>query len=696
LILCLVLFLSYVVLLWLLVAAMYLINRKTSDRSTWLWPDQSKRILYVESIVVNSALFLLSALAVYVLPGLWKLFLPTLIGLVAVALSFWRFKRAERNDEQVKPRWFDYRTAYMVNVTLLFCLASILPANACFKIAYVQEMKLFIKNGQLKLSDDMVAREDRLRAQSRSIYRSTPKQTVENLLDRRIAEQRDVYDSFFFNTIQSRQPAVATYADARPSRLLTFYRGFVPLFDHSSIDRHALTSRASDNSRTWEDSNGTDLVLHAREQQANGPASMERRIKSQLPPLKGVSWWPMLTLVFVLTSLLVYYMIRQLFLLVREEPPCDELTGFCVNSVSQNLLLVLSPPFIGKNQLLERMGLTTAKRIDIEKVSRLRTWLRRADLLNPNGGPVVLDNFEYGMDNAQHSQQKLYLLEALHQKKRMTVALSTVEPDGFFSTNGNHTNGNGNGAANGAAASLPAPVFSERWTDAVSRFLRVAPEDLGDASSFKKELDARQTFLSPDDLDDDGKQRVGSAFKLIERECSPRSYLQNIGLAIANQPNVADVSTASLCKQIVTNAKPYYTAVWNACSGEEKLTLTRLAQYGLLSPKDPDTEKLMKRGLIVRDPAIRIMNGSFRLFILSMATDKAIEKCEEEAKSNSNWEALKVPLTIGLLSVAAFLLLTQRELYNSALPFITGLAAALPSFLKLVSLFQSGSGAKAG
>lgn len=379
----------------------------------------------------------------------------------------------------------------------------------------------------------------------------------------------------------------------------------------------------------------------------------------------------------------------------------DELTGFCVNSVSQNLLLVLSPPFIGKSQLLQRMGLNGANRIDIEKVSRLKTWLRRADLLNPNGGPVVLDNFEYGMDDIQHNQQKLYLLEALHQKKRMTVALSTVEPDGFFYPNvKSNTNGNGNGHTNGdtsgSAATLPAPVFSARWTDAVSRFLRLAPEDLGDATSFKTELQERkQELLARDDLDDSARARIESVFELIERECSPRSYLQNIGQTIADQSRIAEVSTASLCKQIMTNAKPYYAAIWNACTGEEKLTLTRLAQYGLLSPKDPDTEKLLKRGLIVRDPAIRIMNESFRLFILSMGADKAIARCEEEAKSSSNWEALKVPLTIGLLSVAAFLLLTQRELYNSALPFITGLAAGLPSFLKLLSLFQSG-GAKAG
>jgi hypothetical protein len=74
-----------------------------------------------------------------------------------------------------------------------------------------------------------------------------------------------------------------------------------------------------------------------------------------------------------------------------------------------------------------------------------------------------------------------------------------------------------------------------------------------------------------------------------------------------------------------------------------------------------------------------------------MHMDDELAQCEKKAKVNSIWEVLKVPLTIGLLSIAAFLLLTQRELYNSAVPFIGSLAAALPSFLKLLSLFRPGA-----
>ena len=260
----LVLFFSYLVALCVMLATIYLINRKTRDRSTWLWPDKRKRSLYVESIVVNSVLFLLSCLAVYVLPGLWKLGVPTLIGLVAIALNVWRFKRATRNGRDERRTWFDYRTAYMVNVTLLFCLASILPAYACFKLAYVEEMKLFIKHTQLNLAEDMTAREERILRQSRSTYRNTPPQTITKLVQRRIAEQRDVYDSFFFNTRQSQQLAPPRYINRRPNRFMGFFKQFVPLFDHGSIQRHSLITKAVDDSRNWYDSSGTDLVHHAR------------------------------------------------------------------------------------------------------------------------------------------------------------------------------------------------------------------------------------------------------------------------------------------------------------------------------------------------------------------------------------------------------------------------------------------------
>jgi hypothetical protein len=718
--LCLILFFSYVALLCVLLLASYLIKRYVINLnspvgSTWIWPDKSKRLLYLESILVNSILLLFSCFAVYVMPGLWQLWLPAVIVVMAVTFLVWRFKRATSSDKPESTSWFNYRKAYIVNVTLLFCLTSIVPTYACFKIAYVEEMKLFIVRGQLSLADAMVAREDRIRGQVRFIYRGTPTDQVSRVIENRIAERRDTYDSFFFQTSQSEVPATENYVSAQPSLLLTFFRRLVPLFDHSSIARHALIAKAADGSWHWDDSPDGTLVLHAREPERSktskaendDPKRTERRVQSSLPTLGSALWWAMLPHVLVAVWLLLLYIIWQMFLLRIEEPASDQLHDSCRDADSPSRLLVLGPHFVGKDQLLTRMGLDSAARFDIKTVSRLTRW---NDVLKAKDGPIVLDNFDYGMDDTFHTKHKLDLLEALRREKRTTIALSTVETNRFLSVNGKNgntngqSNGNGNGHTNdeakaetngaktGANGVIASPAFADRWPDALSSFLKEEPNDLGNARSFCSDLaDIKDRLLERGDLN---RQAVESMFALIENECLPRTYLQNVGKALANQTVNVNVSTTTLLKQILNNARPYYAAIWDDCSGEEKLTLTRLARCGLLSPKDPDTEGLLMKGLIVRDPAIRIMNESFRLFILSMHADDDLAKCEKQAKGRSNWEVLKAPFTIGLISVAAFLLLTQRDLYNSAVPLIGSLAAALPSALKLLSLLRPGAKAE--
>jgi hypothetical protein len=55
-----------------------------------------------------------------------------------------------------------------------------------------------------------------------------------------------------------------------------------------------------------------------------------------------------------------------------------------------------------------------------------------------------------------------------------------------------------------------------------------------------------------------------------------------------------------------------------------------------------------------------------------------------------------VPLSIAVASVIVFLFLTQRELYNSALPIITAITVGVPTFFKLVSVLHGDGAGKAG
>ena len=104
----------------------------------------------------------------------------------------------------------------------------------------------------------------------------------------------------------------------------------------------------------------------------------------------------------------------------------------------------------------------------------------------------------------------------------------------------------------------------------------------------------------------------------------------------------------------------------------------------------------MKKGLIVREPAVQMMNESFKCFVLGVEDGESLAHCEEKAKKSSNWEVLKVPLSIGVASVIGFLLLTQRDIYNSALPIITAITAGVPTFFKLISIFHGDSAGRSG
>jgi hypothetical protein len=61
----------------------------------------------------------------------------------------------------------------------------------------------------------------------------------------------------------------------------------------------------------------------------------------------------------------------------------------------------------------------------------------------------------------------------------------------------------------------------------------------------------------------------------------------------------------------------------------------------------------------------------------------------KRAEEGSSWEMLRLPFFIILVSVAAFLFVSQRDLYNSTLAFVSAFAAGMPSVFRFLGLFQS-------
>ncbi|HEX7333404.1 MAG TPA: hypothetical protein VF290_18010, partial [Pyrinomonadaceae bacterium] len=114
----------------------------------------------------------------------------------------------------------------------------------------------------------------------------------------------------------------------------------------------------------------------------------------------------------------------------------------------------------------------------------------------------------------------------------------------------------------------------------------------------------------------------------------------------------------------------------------------------LLSHNDPDIKPLMQRGLIVCAPDIRLMNETFKAFVLAQCFHDVyesgeIQKAETQARRASALESFKIPIMVGFIAAVVFLFLTQKDLANSSWTLATAATSGIPIIFKVLSVFQS-------
>jgi hypothetical protein len=575
---------------------------------------------------------------------------------------------------------------------LLLILVAVIPAWASFHLAYREELRLFVKEGQINFARGMAEREDRVRELYSSANLTTiHPERVESFIARRLKENNlDVYVAFFFDTSIGTPPSEhSEYQNESENGLISFFASFVPLFDQSSIERHGLArSQSADRSWFWEEKPPDELVLHVRGALTPSHRSSPQHIVSVVPDVRPpIYWWLIWPVIILSLAILVSYLIRRIFLFHIQKPPVRLLSEYYTGGITQNLFLVLGSPFTSKSEILE--DFENEKRltiIDIQEQARKKKWAERYDFDGANSLAVVLDNFDYCHDDPAANEQKLVLLETLYQRQTRAIAISAFEPHDYLFSSGK--------AEEGAEENSPSPtVAEERWAGILSRFLKVRMEDVGKADKFGDLIETLETNVKKrTDLTGEDKERMETVLDIVKRECSPLACLQSTGREILKQPKFDELTPADIVIEIRAQTLTYYQALWRASTNDEKLTLSHLAQDGLLSPNDQEIEGLMRRGLIVRDPDVRIMNETFESFVMDRGQDTLIAACEKEARGNSSWQALKVPFALILGTIIVFLFVTQRDLYNSALAIVAAVTAGVPTLFKLFGSSGSNSG----
>lgn len=279
---------------------------------------------------------------------------------------------------------------------------------------------------------------------------------------------------------------------------------------------------------------------------------------------------------------------------------------------------------------------------------------------------VLVEHLEHRIDDAKWNRAKLELLEGLVLREGLRVFVtSDIDLVGYF-------------ARRLRSPSDPATEENYVTAEELHRWARV----MGCLSKVRSEMPQH------------GSEPVNHLEKVLRDECQWTPRLRGIETEIRAEAHWEWLSTHELRRHIGDLADAHYRTLWALCTDEERLVLVQLAREGFINPKCwPVVRRLMRRRLIARRPAFRVMNRSFARFALEAEPEKVTGW--EQAEGASLWQTLRSGLFLLVIVAALFIFMTQPAVLNSYLALLPALAGALGALGQLFGFFRS-SGTPSG
>ncbi len=329
---------------------------------------------------------------------------------------------------------------------------------------------------------------------------------------------------------------------------------------------------------------------------------------------------------------------------------------------------------------------------DAEWVHRtLKAALARQD----RTGQLVIDHFDYRSEDPPFNILKLELLEhLLITHGRQVCLICSVDPEYYLLER---------------EAGRQSVGIRERWKRVLNMMVHVYPSTLLPRGSENSRLDghgARNAGAEKTVREGEGtkagsitgieagasawRPRAEELRRILDEECVHTGMHAVVESAGQLVDSAGITSREGLLTWIGIHFKPFYQALWTTFTKKEQLVLYHLAQDGFVPYRTQDVlQQLMQRGIVFMDPALRVFSETFRLFILSAKTYEQIRHWEEEEPA-SFWSRVKHPVLVVVTIVAAALLYSKPDYFNSTLAVIAALAGAIPLVLRLRGFLTSG------
>lgn len=563
--------------------------------------------------------------------------------------------RLERSADQLRNRFAGWRYphVYHVYILLWLFLVSVFPILHFYKMAYSQETLLWAKYLQLEEMNASIARERMLDAR--------PKFLTEMKLPG--------YDEKMGDYLEE-GPLMDTTNSHDGEQLAELLFESWPRFGEPfGISSAAAFNAAAD--RTWE-WRKSDNMVEICYQMKPGVVVTATKEYGHFNPIGG-KYGPLIALIAVLGGIGVYMTItfctKYIFGIgiLPLYPYGGTLSLQNPNHASHKLFLVglpLSNGIHGLEAMLTPNG--THDLVDFHR--HRRTWKSDKNV-------CVIQHFEFGLNDHEFNEKKLTFIQGqLEKHDRQVIILSTVQPSAIVEMyrkricdGPNHSEKEEN--KEDTDRSEQCRIAIRKWRNLLGEF----------EVHYRSVCPALKLFREND---------------MVFNELNSCYYLQN--LALKNDLKLDHKSEEDFIMNVEEVAEPYYNALWNSFSPEEKLLLFDLAHDGFVNLKNQRGLRiLMQKGVIVvRNDALCIMNQSFTNYILSVYRVDEEKEVNKKIQALGSWQQIQVVLVIVMIAIVVFIAVAQKELFNNLNAFVMAVTGALTLLSRFGGMFGVGSKVK--
>ena len=680
--------LAVYVLVWSALLALCLWWRK----SDWLWSDSHRQDGYNKVAVALLTLLVASGASLMFTRGGLRLassFLLPLLGWLITYALLWNRPKANAAQHS--------RTPYVRAAVLLLLLTSVVPAAGFFTAAYGVQVRTYVKHVQLKLAQGVRERVARLGRDEHHPIGIDRAWTAAQ-----IRSQYGVHYEFFFGSRLADDPeaggtaggeggslpvasiiaGMQKTADVLFTTLLEEYLPYeyLPFYSERSVQmRELLQDAADDSAWSWgADASHVRLSLVAS---GDRPAVRVESLTPQLVPgARPVERaWLWLVIWAVLLPALAYGIVRFIekciYLVGVEQPLWRKVTPAGMSG--DNLFVVCDAA--DRRTLTEGtfelnvQELASSAAADKDRVNKLRDIDGRAP-----GQPVLIADFDQCLNDSELTHKTLEWIETLALDPSRTVVVASSDHPTVLEHKVRLAVRDGGGDRQ----------LRKRWAAVLATFVVI---DWRNPAKLPMGTPAvlEETHANTTQTDAAGVP-ANITKTILDAEGEADAFVRVMCHKILAQVGTLPLSREQVLDELSECAEVWYRRLWKACTPDEQLVLAEIADDGFVNYKSQRTvRRLLARGLVRKDPDFRLMNETFRRYVLSPPCEADVRTIEGTSDP-SRWDELRVPFFVGLIGAALFFMFTQRELFNATVAALTTLAMAMPVLVRVLG-FMAGT-----